>query len=348
MNVLPREKQRCKEYDSKLEKLTELEQELRKNLQDAKVKQEAIASRETELDAQENKIKVKEEKIKTLIEEEKRRATMNLQSNTKEHRNEITCLKDELMMWKQKCSDFESQAKAWNANKAEMGKLVSINESYAAEKERFNARISELEVKLEQALKAKIMYKTGLDSAEIKIQQLTEDSNRNKEFQLQDQREEINRLRSELAVAHQRSELANIVRMNQSPVESLRTQHPLSQINTSLPPPALELSTGSPHGVSGLPSTSTSSPPSPLKQNNPDDVFSETVNNSEDPGRFGSHPGRNQGNFRTTEQNLQHLLNDRAMFLKTKVYTEKDNLIIQLDAKIKELQDKLGIKNDKS
>ena len=163
-----------------------MEEELRKSVGDLKPKQERISIREQQLESQETKMLEKEEKLKTLVQNEKKRSQLNLQANTKEFQSEIMHLKDEVKAWEIKYKELDVEDQMSKNVKKEMQKVESISQDYAKVNEDLKKKIAELEVKLEQAIKAKAFYKTAFENAESKIQQLTEENNRNKSNQLQE------------------------------------------------------------------------------------------------------------------------------------------------------------------
>lgn len=61
-----REKVRETDYNVKIERISQLEGELRKNLEELKDKQKKVSLRETQLDGHDIKMKEREEKLKTL------------------------------------------------------------------------------------------------------------------------------------------------------------------------------------------------------------------------------------------------------------------------------------------
>ena len=299
-----------------MDRVTQLEGELRKSVGDIKLKQERISIRGQQLDAQETKIVEKENKMKTLVEDEKRRSQVHLQANTKEFRNEIMRLKDENKAWEIKYKDLDTEERMAKHIKRETGKRESTSQDYAKENEDLKKKIAELEIKLEHAVKAKTFYKTAFENAEIRIQHLTEENNRNKSNQLQEQKEEIGRLRSELASAGQRNE------------ERLMS---FAGVGTNA---TLLFQSQPHHSVSPLATSNTLTQPTTVIPINTEKV-EKLGSNENDHTRFGNHAGRYE--TQNSGDTISRLQSERAMFMKTNVYTEEDPIIKQLDANIKSL-----------
>ena len=313
-----REKVRENDYNTKIERISQLEGELRKNLTELKDKQKNVSLREKQLEGQDTTIKEREEKLKTLVADEKRRSSINLQTNTKEFRTEILRLKDENCTLEQKCKEMQGHDEMSKNMKKELEKNQSLLNDSTNENEELKKKIAELEAKLEQALKAKAFYKTAFENSEIKIQQLTEENNRNKSNQILEQKEEIQRLRSELAITHQRNEekLVNFARMGTNIHTAPR---PESHSTTQLP----SFSDTSSEATTVIPSNVVSK------------VAEKAVNNNE--RRFGKHPGSLNAPLSDAKDQLSRLQKEKAMFLKTNVYTEEDPIVKQLNEKIEML-----------
>ena len=259
----------------------------------------------------------KEEKLKTLVQDEKKRSQLNLQTNTKEFQSEIIRLKDEVKACEMKYKEQEMEDQISKNVKKEMLKIERRSQDYATENEDLKRKIAELEVKLEQAIKAKTFYKTAFENAESKIQQLTEENNRNKSNQLQEQKEEILGLRSELAAVQQRNEEKLIS------FAAMGSNFPLLFPSQSQP------------SVSPLSTTNALNEPTKVIPINAEKI--EKLG-SNDHTRFGSHPGRNEAQDSHADT-ISRLQSERAMFLKTKVYSADDPIIKQIDANIKSLRE---------
>ena len=83
------------EYNKKFIRISQLEDELKNNLEELKNKQDDIKAKEKQLEDKNFKITEREERIKVLVEDEKRRSATSIQSSTKVLRTEVAHLKDE-------------------------------------------------------------------------------------------------------------------------------------------------------------------------------------------------------------------------------------------------------------
>ena len=87
------------------------------------------------------------------------------------------------------------------------------------------------------------------------------------------------------------------------------------------------------HSVSPLPTSNALTEPTKVIPINAEKI--EKLG-SNDHIRFGSHPGRYEPQDSHADT-ISRLQSERAMFLKTKVYTAEDPIIKQIDANIKSL-----------
>lgn len=295
-----------------------MEGELRKNIEELKDKQQKVSLRDKQLDGQDIKMKEREEKLKTLVADEKRRSSINIQANTKEFRAEILRLKEENYRLDKNFKELQGHEEVANNAKKELGKNQLLLHDTTNENEELKKKIAELEVKLEQALKTKAFYKTAFENAEIKIQQLTEENNRNKSNQILEQKQEIQRLRSDLTIAHQRNE-EKLVNFGMLGTNTPMIPRPESQSAT----PMVSFSNTSSEATTVIPS------------NIGKKVAEKAANGNE--RRFGKHPGSFDAQLGDVSDHISRLQKEKAMFLKTKVYTEEDPIIKQLNDKIQGL-----------
>ena len=280
-----------------------------------------MSFRENQLEGQEIKMKEKEEKLKTLVEDEKKRSSMNIQALTKELRADMLRVKEEKIALEQSLEEVKGQEQENRSIKEEFGKNQSLLQNLREENEDLKKKIAELEVKLAQALKTKAFYKSAFENAEVKIQQLTEENNRNKANQILEQKQEIQRLRSELAIAHNKNEeqLVNFATMG--------TNYPItdrSEFRSNAPLPS---------------ASNTSSDASTVIPNVPNigNKAAEITLSSNDVS-FGKHPGNFDAPIGDVDKHISRLEKEREMFLNTKVYNEEDKIIKQLDEKIEMLK----------
>ena len=325
MNGINREKVRENEYNIKLKRISQLEEELRSNLEELKNKQHNIEVREKDLNDKNEKMKDRETRLKTLVEDEKRRSASTMQANSKEFRKEIERLKEENRLLEQKRVDVERYEKEAKTTKKQFEDNLTLVKNVKSKNEELVQKIAELEAKSEQSLKAQDFYKTALANAEMKVQHLVEENNRNKSAQILDQKEEIQRLRSELVIVTQKNEakLANVAMLGPQNLSS-RTE---------------------PGSITPMPSiSSTASEATTVIPAAVHNKVAENPSNGND-FRFGKHPVSRDKQFIDLNEHISMLQKEKAMFLKTKVYTEQDPIVMQLNHKINGL---LKIKQQQS
>ena len=158
----------------------------------------------------------------------------------------------------------------------------------------------------------------AFENAEIKIQQLVEENNKTKSNQIFEQKEEIQRLRSELKFATQKNEekLANFAILGTNNQLISNTQR-----YSGSPMPS----------VSATSSEATTVIPANIK----DQAIVKSPNRNE--FKFGKHPSSIEKQYIDIHEHISMLQKEKAMFLKTKVYSEDDPIVKQLDDKIEGL-----------
>ena len=175
-------------------------------------------------------------------------------------------------------------------------------------------KVSDVEAKLEQSLSQQMFYKKALENSEIQNQKLVEENDRNKTHQILDQKEEIQRLRSELTLAmHKRDEkLTTLVKSDHNHLALDKHQRDHDMNTNSI--------------------TSTLSDRNTVISKN--DIAKKTEKSVHDIFKYGKHPGSEEKKFIDIQEQIAMLQNEKAMFLKTKVYSNDDPIVKQLNEKI--------------
>jgi len=313
-----REKLRGIEYNQKLERISKLEEELKVSLTELKNRQNTISSKEKELEEKSVRLGNKEERLKTLVEDEKRRSNINVQSSTKELRAEASRLKTENSTLANKVKEMEISVTESRNNEKELKKNSSLVDETKAKNEILTQKVSEIEAKLEQSLKEQLFYKKALENSEMKVQRLVEENNKNKSNQIVEQKEEIHRLRSELTLAMHKNEekLTNLVRLGPN--------HATSINEVNLPRSARTMST-----------SSTTSDANTIIVN--EDLIKRPEKSDVDAFKYGKHPATTEKKMIDINDHISMLQKEKSMFLKTKVYSEDDPIVKQLSEKIDSL-----------
>ena len=178
-------------------------------------------------------------------------------------------------------------------------------------------RISDLEAKLELSQSQQSFYKKAFENAEIQVKKLTDENDRNKSHLITDQKEEIQRLRSELTLAVHKNEEKwnNLVKSapNQLVAEQQQLKANFPTVSTS----------------STLHSAMLMKDDITIQQKSPFDTF-----------KYGNHPGSKENRTFDIHEHISLLQKEKAMFLKTKVYSNDDPIVKQLSEKIDALLQK--------
>ena len=318
MNCAKREKLRENEYNKKLSRISQLEEELKKNLEELKNKQEAIKAKDKNFEDKNAKINEREQRMKLLVEDEKRRSATSIQSSTKVLRTEIAHVKDENIKLEKKFKELEAYNVEAKTSAKELEKTQDLLRDSRKNNETLLRKVLEVEAKLAEGIKAESFYKNALENAEINIQKLTEENNRNKSNQITEQKEEIQRLRSELMVVSQKNEekRANFAILGTNSQLVART-------DSYNPTPIPLVSTTSSDVTTVIPATLTKNV---IEKSSNDNVFN-----------LGKHPASSEKQYIDVKQHIAMLQKEKAMFLKTRVYNEEDPIVQQLNEKIEGL-----------
>ena len=306
------------EYNQKLERISKLEEELKVNLTELKNRQNTISSKEKELEEKSVRLDNKEERLKTLVEDEKRRSNINVQSSTKELRAEASRLKTENITLANRVKEMEISVTESRNNEKELKKNSSLVDETKAKNEILTQKVSEIEAKLEQSSKEQLFYKKALENSEMKIQKLVEENNKNKSNQIVEQKEEIHRLRSELTLAMHKNEekLTNLVRLGPNHVTSI------NEVNR-------------PRNARTMSTSSTTSDANTIIVN--EDLIKRPEKSDVDAFKYGQHPAMTDKKIIDINEHISMLQKEKSMFLKTKVYSEDDPIVKQLSDKIDSL-----------
>ena len=309
-----REKLRSIEYNNKLERISKLEEELKVNLMELKNRQNSIVSKEKELDEKSVKLKEKEERIKTIVEEEKKRSINNVHSSTKELKLEATQLKSENSALAKKIKELEISLAESKIHENQLRKTQHLINETKGKNDILAKKVADVEAKLEQSLSQQLFYKKALENSEIQNQKLIEENDRNKTHQILDQKEEIHRLRSELTLAMRKSDekLTTIVKSAPNDLALDKHQRDYDMNTNSI--------------------TSTISDTNTVISKN--DITKKTEKSVVDIFKYGKHPGSEEKKFIDIQEQIAMLQKEKAMFLKTKVYSNDDPIVKQLSEKI--------------
>ena len=176
-------------------------------------------------------------------------------------------------------------------------------------------KVSDVEAKLEQSLSQQLFYKKALENSENQNKKLVEENDRNKTHQILDQKEEIQRLRSELTLAMHKSDqkLTTLVKSAPNPLALDKHQHDYDMKNTNSTTPTIS-------------DTNTV-----ISKN---DIINKTEKSVVNIFKYGKHPGSEEKKFIDIQEQIAMLQNEKAMFLKTKVYSNDDPIVKQLSEKI--------------
>lgn len=318
MNVAKREKLRENEYNKKLTRISQLEEELKQNLDELKNKQQDIKAKDKNLEDKNAKINEKETRMKLLVEDEKRRSATSIQSSSKVLRTEIAHLKDDNSKLEKKFRELDAYNVESKTTAKELEKTQSLLRDSRNSNETLLRKVLEVEAKLAEGIKAQSFYKTAFESAEVNIQKLTEENNRNKSNQILEQKDEIQRLRSELMIVSQKNE----EKLAKFSVLGTNSQL-VARTDSYIPTPLALASTTSSEATSVIPATFTKNV---IKKVSNDNVIN-----------FGKHPASVEKQYIDVKEHIAMLQKEKAMFLKTRVYNEEDPIVKQLNEKIEGL-----------
>ena len=150
-------------------------------------------------------MKDKEARLKTLVEDEKRRSNTKIQSNARELKDDVTRLKNENRTLENRVKELERMVNESKSKEREFERTRGLVNETQSKNEALMQKTVEVEAKLEHSLSEQLFYKKAFENSEIKIQKLVEENNRNKSEQILEQKDEIQRLRSELMIALQQN-----------------------------------------------------------------------------------------------------------------------------------------------
>ena len=317
MNCINREKLRAVEYNNKIERISKLEEELKSNLMELKNKQNELTTKAKDFEQKNSNLKDKETRLKTLVEDEKRRSNTKVQSSTRELREEVVRFKTENRTLENRVKELERLINESKSKEREVEKTQSLINETKIKNETLTQKMLEVEAKLEKSLSEQLFYKKAFENSEIKIQKLVEENNRSKSDQIHEQKDEINRLRSELMTAMQKNEY-KLTNHSALPTNASLAKEIVPLRNTIMP-------------------TTTSS----LRDENtlalPDDILKVPNQSNIDVFKHGKHPAGLEKKHIDINEHISMLQKEKSMFLKTKVYSDEDPIVKQLNEKIEAL-----------
>lgn len=314
MNCINREKLRAIEYNKKIERISKLEEELKSNLTELKNKQNVITTKDKDLELKHANLKDKEARLKTLVEDEKRRSNTKIQSNARELKDDVTRLKNENRTLENRVKELERMVNESKSKEREFEKTKGLVNETQSKNEALMQKTVEVEAKLEQSLSEQLFYKKAFENSEIKIQKLVEENNRNKSEQILEQKDEIQRLRSELMIAMQQNE------------------HKLDNQPILRPDASLSKKMAPQRDVSMPTVTSSIRNENMMRlQNDPIKVSNQS---GLDVFKHGKHPAGLEKKGIDINEHIAMLQKEKSMFLKTKVYSDEDPIVKQLNEKL--------------